>query len=80
MGWQGLGGRRERVPGRGRGGGGTRVGGWGGGGGRGGGGAGGQAVRRSHRSGRSPLKPSGGRFGLRPGAHAFCRVKKALDP
>ena len=32
------------------------------------------------RSGRSPLKPSGGRFGLRPGAHAFCRAKKALDP
>ena len=64
MGWQGLGGRRERVPG-------------------------GPAPppapppparRRSRRSGRSPLKPSGGRFGLRPGAHAFCRVKKVLDP
>ena len=49
-------------------------------GGKAGAGAGPQARRRSRRSGRSPLKPSGGRFGLRPGAHAFCRVKKALDP
>ena len=49
-------------------------------GGKAGAGAGPQARRRSRRSGRSPLKPSGGRFGLRPGAHAFCKVKKALDP
>ena len=69
MGWQGLGGRRERVPGR-------RP--------RGGAAPPGAAPRNPPADGlgggRSPLKPSGGGFGLRPGAHAFCRVKKALDP
>ena len=47
---------------------------------RGGRGDGPQAWRRSRRSGRSPLKPSGGRFGLRPGSGILQGPKRKAHP